>query len=261
MSPLFEPGGSFSVDGVHSDTWHMFLRGWTMPLLPSLRINLQDIPGRSGKANDGIEYSSKVLALDITATDVDKPTILQSLRAFGVAIDPKVGSHKIRLLDDMPGFWLPAVPTSDILVTASSPISMDFVLTMEAYDPFWYFDAAQHITWVAAKNGTKVLPNAGNESTPVVITITRGAGSGVLTALKFTFGAGGPFVQYNGSIIAGDTVIIDTGNMTVLKNGVNDIANWSSDFPYVPPGGVTVTYTETNTVGANVTFDYNERNK
>jgi hypothetical protein len=54
-------------------------------------------------------------------------------------------------------------------------------------------------------------------------------------------------------------VVIDCGAYNVTKNGVADNGNWSSDFPQVPKGGATATYSDTNNVGAHIVVSYTER--
>jgi hypothetical protein len=49
-------------------------------------------------------------------------------------------------------------------------------------------------------------------------------------------------LTYTGTLAAGATLCIDANDLTVLKAGVSDLANFSGDFPMIGPGTNTITY-------------------
>lgn len=256
MSALYPVGGEFTIDGVSSDTWHCQITSWHAGLLPSLRLNAPDIPGRAGKANAGVEFSSRIVSADVAFLKMT--TIRDDMEGLADALDPTGGvTHKFVLVDDMPHRYINVAPNADMPV-AKEPAVATFTLSLEAFDPFWYLDTSQSIVWTATAASPITLPNIGTAPADPVFTITYPAGAaGVLTGIHITIA--GVTVIYSGSIVAGDTLVIDCGAMNVTKNGVADNGNWSSDFPQVPKGGAQATYSDTNNVGAHIVVTYTER--
>ena len=267
-SSLYPAGGTFSIDGVLSDTWHLFIRDWQHSLIPTPLHHLKGVPGRSGKKNSHAGLSSRVVTLDLTFAD--KATIFADMRAFASAINPVSlgdpgaspfatadGSHQLIFIDDNPGFYLKVVPQGDVIVT-SSAFYGEATIPFEAFDPFWYSTSSRSIAQAVASGGTIVVPNAGNVTTPPVITVAYpSGGTGALTGVVLTIGT--VTLTYNGTIAAGQSVVFDCDKFTVLNNGVNDFANWSGDFPQIPSGGGVLGYSDTNHVGATVTVAYTDR--
>lgn len=263
-SSLFAAGSSFKVDGVHSDTWRMYLRNWSMAMLPSTRSSLTDIPGRTGKRDAGSELSSRLLSYDLSIYQADAPQRHTLMRAFAAALDPRRGAHAIELVDEWPGWYISAIPVSDMTAAPEAGIKTDFTMAVEAADPHFYSTASQTVTWVPTASGqATTLTNPGNTDTPLIITVSKRPAAGG-TLQNFDIVVGGVHVHYAGVVVGGDTLVIDTGAFTVKKNNVNDIANWSVDFPPLPGGpalGVVsaVSMTDQNNQGATVRFDYRAR--
>lgn len=255
MSALYPVGGEFTIDGVSSDTWHCQITQWHANLLPTLRMNTPDIPGRAGKANAGVEFSSRIVSADVAFLQMS--TIRDDIEGLADALDPTVGTHAFVIVDDFPGRHLNVVPNADMPI-ARVPAVATFTMSLEALDPFWYSNTSQSIAWNATASSPITLPNAGSAAADPVFTITYPAGGvGALTGIHITIA--GVTVQYNGSISNTDTVVIDSGKMNVTKNGVADNGNWSNDFPQIPKGGAQATYSDTNAVGAHIVVSYTER--
>jgi hypothetical protein len=106
------------------------------------------------------------------------------------------------------------------------------------------------------------LPNLGNYPVRAVrITTTVSAGS--LTALSI-YGAGW-FLAYTGSLVAGQTLVIDTGAQSVLLNGVSAYANLYlptahtiNDWIRLLPGNNYTTVVAAGTATTTVQFEYAE---
>lgn len=259
-STLFAAGSAFSVDDVHSDTWQMYLRNWAIPILPSPRVSSSDIPGSVGKATMSQELSSRILSLDISALEPDRPKMHALLRAFAAANDPRSGPHRYELVDEFPGWYLNAIPTSDIQAQpTSAAVTVNFTVNLEAVDPFFYSKTAQSIDHrFPGFEQPTTLDNLGSEATPLVISVRPRVGApGALTG--FTITVAGVAVTYTGPINTGDLVVIDTGAQTVTKNGANALPRWTGDFPLLPPGESTVDWSDPGVVGGQVNFSYRER--
>lgn len=254
QSGLFPAGGGFTVDEVHSDTWGMFYRSWAIGIMPSLRINLVSIPGRVGKRSAGTEIDSRVVHLSLTAVQQSRPVMMANMRAFTAAIDPRVGPHRLCLLDDDPDWFINVIPNTEISA-APALITADFDATFEAADPHWYYRNPRIYRWDAV-SGSSLLGvdnTHGNTPTPPVITVVP-----AVQMPGFTLVYGGSSFTFTGFLNAGDVVVVDVDEFAVTVNGVNRINAWSGDFPLLPVGaGQTVTWAANG--GAHVTFTYTER--
>ena len=266
-SSLFPNGGAFSIDGVHSDTWRMYMRSFDYALIPGLRLRLQSVPGRAGKRGQGAEIDSRIVRLNLVTvqanpqngvTIAERSALNDRLHAFAKTVDPDTGPHKLILLDDYPSWYL------NVHIAAETPVAPNLVLfefqaQFEAADPFFYSITPRVVAATLMANGGSInLVNNGNKSTPAVFTVTA---AGVAIAGAITLTVGGIGVTYGGGISLTDTLVIDTDALTVTKNGVSDIGNWSGDFPSVPAGAsVPLTYNSTGGASANVAVNYTERN-
>lgn len=258
-SDLFPFGGSFSIDGISSDTWSMYYSNWEISIVPTVRANLVPVPGRTGKSNAGVEYDSRVVRMTITCLSPDRQQLHDYLRAFTAAIDPRAGGHRLILMDDDDQHYINVLPTSEVPVQPSLIIGT-FDVQFEAPDPHWYFYIPRSLAWTPTSNGaTTVLPNSnGNDSTPPVWTIRKRVGSAALSNIVLSYG--GSTLTYTGSILDGDVVVIDCDHWTINKNGVPDINHWGGDdFPMVQPGGGVVSWHDANAAGAQISVAYTER--
>lgn len=108
----------------------------------------------------------------------------------------------------------------------------------------------------AIPHGSISLPNAGTVPiTEMVITIT--AATSTITALTITIG-GSTIIGWSGSLPVGQSLVIDTGAQSVLKNGNDDYANLSINavpWATIPVGGTTISVAVTGG-GSGSTADY-----
>lgn len=281
-SSIFPDGGAFTLDGVHSDTWQMYVRSWTNTHQPTPRASTKDIPGRAGKIATQSEISSRLLTLDLGLYADDKPSANDLLRLFSAATSPETGPHTLILQDDQPQYQISVFPSSlgggqTNVNWAQAPYGhATFTVQLEALDPHWYDTSPSAIPmWDTTSIGSIELLSAGNRATPPEWTIDYPSASniGVLTGIVLTY-AGTSFT-YHGTLGVGDELVVDTNLFTVLKNGVNDMANWGGDdFPFVlgtttglspgsPPAAAPVstivTWSDTNGIGAHVNVEYTDR--
>lgn len=280
---LYPVGGSFSIDGVHSDAWNMFCRNWSHSHQAVPRTNHIDIPGRTGKFAQKMELSSKLFSFDMAIYNVlGRAAAIQNLVDFAAATDPRNGLHQLILLDDRPGWWLGITPSSlgsgstNVTITQSTLGHIQFTVSLEAPDPRWYKTTPVSFSWNPRPPGTAVtttLNNTGTDRAQPVFTIAHPGGAGVLTGVRLAYN--GSTFTYNGSLISGDVLVVDMANWTVMKNGNNDIVNWAGDDfpslagtvsdlaqftpPRTPPVATVLTWSDTNNVGANITGTYTER--
>lgn len=255
---MFPYGGAFSIDGVSSDTWLMYIRTWTVAFVPGIRSRLVSTPGRVGKKSGGTEIDSRMVSLELSIFSPSQTQIMRAGRAFSAALDPRTGPHQLIMADADPMYYLMVEPASET-PAQSNIVKADFTVQLEAADPHWYSITPRSYSWAAKAGSPLSVDNVnGNVSTPPTFTIT-GPTSGTATGIIISYGSS--TLTYHGTIVSTDTVVINCNNMTITKNGINDIGNWGGDdFPYVPVGaGNTITWSDTNNVGANVTVAYTER--
>lgn len=259
---LFPYGGGFSIDGVFSDTWRMYYKDWGISIVPGLRASLVSVPGRVGKKNAGMEIDSRIVRMTVSCFNPSRQGMWANMMAFSAAVDPRVGTHKLILLDDNPTYYINVVPNSEVPAKPNLVVA-DFDIQFEAVDPHWYYMTPRSIPATAVSNsvGITVDNTNGSTTTPPKWTITRPSGTGTMTGVVLTYG--GSTLTYNGTIAVGDVVVIDCDAYTITKNGVSDIANWGGDdFPLLAVGAAQpVTWHDTNAAtGAQLAVTYNERN-
>lgn len=107
------------------------------------------------------------------------------------------------------------------------------------YQPLWV-STDEH---TAVGSGT--ITNAGTFEAPFVVEITG-------TAVEPSITVGGEVMQYDGTLAAGDKLVIDTDKMTAKVNGVNAAAKYNGVFPKLQAGDTAVV------AGDNVTIKWRD---
>jgi phage-related protein len=230
----------FTIGGIHTDTFGIYLASKNIDLLPQSRDIQQTIYGRSGVLDYATEHDVRMINLNLAVIGSSRADAITKMRAFAAQINPANGYQQL-IFDDDPGYYYLAKYTS-----ATNQPSIEYALTSGEFpmdfkttDPFIYSTTPKS---VSVTNGQHITNN-GSTSCPVVMTIT-GTGSTII-------GINGTTVTYSGT---SGTIVIDTGNMTVTLNGVNAMSAWSGDFPQLSSGDNLITVTS-----GSVTFAYTER--
>jgi phage-related protein len=102
----------------------------------------------------------------------------------------------------------------------------DVVIPLK-YQPLWV-STVEH---TAVGSGT--ITNTGTFEAPFVVEITGDGTSPSVTV-------GGEVMQYDGTLAAGDKLVIDTGKMTAKVNNVNAMAKYNRVFPKLQVGDTAV---------------------
>lgn len=152
-----------------------------------------------------------------------------------------------RFLRGQPKNW------TDNRIAATRRIEFDF--DFEVPDPF--DQAINRTRFVQAISGSptafSVTP-AGNVFTkPKLIFI---ASAGNITSLTLENLTSGERVSYTGTVLNGDTLVIDCFNETVVNDGTDDIGNHVNDFPALLPMLNKLRYTGSN---CTIKIDYFNR--
>lgn len=273
----------FKIGGHHSNEYGLFLIQKQIEIVPESRDIEQVIYGLPGLYDYRTEHAQRMITLTLAFYDETRAKMIQNAHNFAALINPMIG-YQPMIFDDEPDKFYSVKYTSSgngaqyPLMTFDHLVG-DIQLGFKCDDPFIYSTSSQDQEWEAPYNGQTTLQNNGSQSCPLLITLrapgstgteTEYTGTGVGTtnpgsAGEVTQTAGitltinGVSVTYAGSIGPSDEVVIDTKKFIVTKNGQNDLANWSGDFPQLDPGINTVAETDTAGAGVDVEFQYTER--
>lgn len=241
----------FSFGGVHSGDFGIYLADKQPDLLPKTRDYEVPIFGRNGQYDFGTDLDFRPILLNLTMLGSSRQDLLDNIRAFAGLIDPIKGYQQF-IFDDDPGRYCMAKYTS---ATTEPQIKFsinraDFSLGFKCDDPLIYSVELKTVNWSAAANGSTRITNYGSRETPVVLTLTT---SSAVTNVQIDIN--GIHIIYTGTINPGDTVVIDTGEMTYTINGQNAIQYWQGDFPHLQPGKNVID----SSAALNIALSYRER--
>ena len=129
-------------------------------------------------------------------------------------------------------------------------------LTFYCPDPFFYADTAttQEVT-ITESPQTFTVTNGGNMDTPPVITIEPTETNSVLSLVNTTDNSR-TFSYSDASFGDGDSLVIDSTDGTVERDGTNVLNNVGGTFLQLLSGDNSITYT--GPLGT-ITFDYTQR--
>jgi predicted phage tail component-like protein len=197
-------------------------------LFPSLKEFAETVPGKHGDIDFGNKLGSRILELHVATTEglteVQKETLK---RDFAKYLDSSIGVKNLIFSDDIEKSY--AVKYAGKINPKQYPEWFDFVIPFKMPDPY-ITGSYEH-----SKTGSGTITNSGNIETGLSIEI-----SGPLTSPSITIGD--ETLIYTGIISTGQTLVIDTENMTAELDGVNVLNNLSGTLPlYLEPGGTSVT--------------------
>jgi len=216
------------------------LRDSREELLPGTRDYTEEIPGRHGEIDFGSEFRPRVLELRVVSLDNLSVQERERLkRNIAKYLDPTKGIRTLIFDDDDSKTY--NVKYSGKIDLHQYPTWLEFVIPFKLSNPFI------ESTFPKVHVGNGVLVNDGTIETPLQIKIQGPVTDPVITI-------GNQQLKYIGSLTSTDIVEIDTEKMTVKFNGKNALANYSGEFPKLPPGETQVTVS-----GGTVTFTWKDR--
>lgn len=230
---------------------------------PDYRESTYDKPGEDGAVLSSLFYSSRVLSFpgQITrSTAIAYETLRQALvAACAIARDSSNRPTPTVLTITTPGgstYVCNAYPRKPVLPVENNSTG-SFLLNFIVPDGLLYSSSAvlsgsitrpigggftvpftTPFTLAASSGGSVTLNNPGNTPSYPVITLT-----GPLTSPFLANSATGTFMQLNYTIAAGNTVVIDMANKTVMLNGNSSILGVKtsdSDWWPIKPGSNTI---------------------
>jgi predicted phage tail component-like protein len=246
----------FSIGGVHSSEFGIYLVSKSIGLLPSTRDYELTIYGKDGVTDFGTQLDQRPIDMVLKIQGEDRADLIQNMSEFAALLDPRKGYQQLIFDDDPTRYFLAKYTSANTAPTVNYVINQaQLALGFKATDPFVYSVEEKSPTITMTSGQEYSLFNLGTEEAPPVITIktTVDLPQGATIAIN------GVSVTYNGEITINDVIEIDTKNITVTKNGSSSMRYWDGDFPKLQPGANSVVETDSGALGANVTFTYQER--
>lgn len=139
---------------------------------------------------------------------------------------------------------------SERIVEGTAGNVLELALKFFCDDPFYYATAATSTQDTSmVQSDTLVVTNSGSENLFASFTIVPSGGT--MTSLTLTNSTLSPTraTDYQGSVSAGNSLVINTSAKTVTNNAANDLNNWktsggsASDWIWLQPGANTITVT------------------
>ncbi len=242
--------GSLSPQGILSTMKHFFLvtldrilkplnvqvlADSRQDLLPSIRENVETLPGKDGEIDFGNHLAPRLLELQVaseeglSAKEKEERQIL-----YAHYLDPTKGDKVLLFEDDLQKRY--NVKYSGKIDPDCYPTWLKFTIPFKMNTP-----DVQSAT-VGKHSGSGTITNSGNAKTPILIEIT-----GSIT--NPTISIGSSSISYTGTIPAGQTLAIDTGKMTASLNDLNVIDKITGDISYkLPPGDTAITASDNVTI-------------
>lgn len=194
-----------------------------------------DVPRREGSRLKNMQLSSKTLTAQgmvVGATPTAKRTsfdlIMKAINSFRKKPNGDVELKNLYLYDDR--YYKCYIDKADPSEKAAARIS-DLNLSFTIPEPFMWDINKTRTTQALAGTTTFTVTNAGSAISRPVITITNDSSN--INSVIVENLTTGQKVSYAGTLLTGDALVIDTDNLTVKNDGVNDLANVTNEIGIV----------------------------
>jgi phage-related protein len=249
--------------------------------VPTTTLRIQE-----GASNGGFFRNSKrgirEMDLPVTVFGADRATTEAALRRLSKVMDNTNGATVLQVINPDDGSTYSmniyyAGGAETVFGDSATSNFCNWLLTVQAPDPFWYSSAAQSFTVTSGQTGRGLLPRLSN----LRVTNSQAIGSITVNNLlgdvasypvwqltgpmdSCTVTQKGVGFTYNAPVAAGQTVIIDTFASTVTDaaTGANLYANLSAapKFFTIPSGTSTMyVYGANATTATAITCTYKPR--
>lgn len=141
------------------------------------------------------------------------------------------------------------VGENNLLVTATGtnlPAELEVGYYTELEDGYGF-------VWEEGRSPSNIIAVDSIDDVFPVLTITGETQNPILTNVTT-----GTIFQYNGTITASQTLVVDMMNQTATLNGTSVIGNVTGDWVYFAPGNNRVSYTATNANAPDATIEWQE---
>lgn len=145
------------------------------------------------------------------------------------------GRQKLRISDDR---YINAYKQSFAYgyVPGGALCAADFSIDFICDDPFWYEDTVQSEAFVLSSADVAVgggnyrktvqITNGGEVFVYVDLTVAADQGGDIDKVIVRNTTQANRTFEYDGTILAGKSLVVDSNNFTVTNNGVEDLTNW-----------------------------------
>lgn len=195
-------------------------------ILPAIRENTEEIPGRHGEIDFGSELKARILELSCVTDDGLSATEKAQLeRSIAKHLSPLGGVKSLVFNDDLNKTW--TVKCAGNIMPDLEATWFRFVIPFKMNDPF--IIGTREKTSV----GNGILVNEGTYETGLTIEITGPATNPTVTI-------DGKTLKYTGDIPNEQKLIIDTGKQTAKIGNNNVLDKYNGTFPLLYPGEIVV---------------------
>jgi predicted phage tail component-like protein len=209
-------------------------------IFPQLKEYTEEIPGKHGEINFGSNLGSRPLELHVASMDGMTPEEKEEFKRLCARyLNPVSGAKPLIFKDDINKTY--SVKYAGKIDPTQYADWLEFTI------PFKMTGSYIEGSFEKKQIGSGTITNSGNIETGLRIEI-----SGAVT--DPTVVIGDDTLSYDGTINAGETLVIDTENMTAELDGENVLHNLTGDLPLMLQPGETAV-----TADSNVTFIWRER--
>lgn len=200
----------------------------------------------------------KSITVQIKGTIIgsDYDDLRSNLDALKAAMEA-VSEQKLTLDDDR---FLMAQYTGFSYSYATLRTFADFSFDLIASDPLWLSETLSEDERTPTSGVGYTIANAGNAPTRVKVTLTKTGSGDVVDDIQLENVTTGELFKYRGTLLSGDALLVnnrvDSQDLAVENDSVDDIAHFEGDFITLSPGNNTIKYS--GTPGVQVKLNYRE---
>ena len=224
--------------------------------IPKFRGNDLSVPFQHGNRWIKKRFDSRKVVLSMWIKGTDRADLDDHIDAFLAAIG-NPGLHTLsRTLRSGETRQAQAELCAEIHFVRKNPGYAKFALELELANPFFYGTGkATDVKTVVSSPITWTHVNAGTAPTTSMVITLEGPLSNPVLKNSST----GVWIQYVGTILSGESVVLDTKHFTCLQGNENRISivkhGGDADWMILDAGNNNMEL-ETNTIGGRVTLEY-----
>ncbi len=206
------------------------LRDSRADLFPRLKERVQEIPGRHGEIYFGSRLEPRLIELSVVIQEEfsSLQEREQKKREIARYLNPTHGVKVLVFADE---------PEKQYFVKYSGSIDVtqyaswfEFTIPFKCSDPYIYSDTSKT---KLVSSGSTILTNSGNVSIPFIVKV-YGVSDQPSIAIA------GKVMQWDSDVEIGKVLIIDTGRLTAVYDGLNALPVHNKVFLKLAPGDNTV---------------------
>lgn len=221
---------SVDADGILQPLGLKWIRDNRFEVIPGTRKYTEEIPGRDGEICFGRDLRARVLNATVgmkvsqdASSSVYRAAVFDQIAA---QLNPLNGEQSLTFYDEPGKVYM--VELADVVDILRERGYIEFDLAFEMLKPYKVGAVQKSLT------GSGTATNDGTKETPFTLTIQGEVTNPSVVVAGYT-------MTYTGTIALGSVLVIDTGNITGVLDGVNALPNFNGVFPKLQPGSNVVT--------------------